>query len=505
MNLTMSASLVKRLLIILPVVVVLTLVSLFIPARQVSIEGVGTLSFDTSVTLSVGQQAAYASPDWLSGWTYRRAISLSPVTPVADYQVLVTLTTSIMGNPYANVKSDGSDIRFTGSDETTLQDYWIESWNNTGTSKIWVEVKTSGTSTIYMYYGNPSASSASNGDATFDFFDDFEDGSISDWTQYGSGTVQIANDSGNYVLLKTAYNDRNGGYSVFNNGALSNFEAVFRTKRINENGGAQNRYGIENGSFNGYGPRMADFNTLPSAFAIERRAGGTGSDLASKNTSAYQWNTWMTVKFRRYGNTIEFELYNSSGSLVESISTSNSLYNSFDRFVVHGGYQFYTDDIIVRKYTSPEPSTTVGSEEQFQVDISNTPSSKPFGLVAENSPYWSNGGGGPTWPLDDGECYFTVTNQGSGSVNISIKATNFGGGMGWTLAGSPGINFVTLKAGRSGDATEADMVILTTSDQSFISNLGASNSKKWEIKLETGTFTDGAEKNSTITLTASAT
>jgi hypothetical protein len=131
---------------------------------------------------------------------------------------------------------------------------------------------------------------------------------------------------------------------------LSDFEVVFRTKRINENGGTQNRYGLENGSFNGYGPRMQDFNSLPSAFTIERRTGGTGTDLVSKSSSAYEWNNWMTVKFRKYGSTLEFELYDSSGSLVESVSTSNSLYSSFDRFVVHGGWDFYTDDIRVRKY-----------------------------------------------------------------------------------------------------------------------------------------------------------
>jgi hypothetical protein len=95
-----------------------------------------------------------------------------------------------------------------------------------------------------------------------------------------------------------------------------------------------------------------------------------------------------------------------------------------------------------------------------------------------------------------------VTNQGSGPGNISIKANTFSGGVGWTLASSPGQNIVTLKAGKSGDATEANMVTLTTSDLSFITGLGAGLSKKWEIKLETGTFTDSVEKTSIITLTA---
>jgi len=61
----MRGSVVKRLLIIVPVVVLgLTLVSLFMPAQRVSIEGVGKLSFETTVTLSVGSEVAYASPDF---------------------------------------------------------------------------------------------------------------------------------------------------------------------------------------------------------------------------------------------------------------------------------------------------------------------------------------------------------------------------------------------------------------------------------------------------------
>lgn len=148
------------------------------------------------------------------------------------------------------------------------------------------------------------------------------------------------------------------------------------------------------------------------------------------------------------------------------------------------------DHVQVRVYYTPPPT-----------DISNTPSEINFGFVAENSPYWSNGTE-PRFPLGDGECLFTLTNNSSGAVNISIKATNFSGGVGWTLAGSPGLNIVTLKAGRSGDANEGKMVTLTTGDQSFISSMGVSISKKWEIKLDTGTFTDGLQKSSTITLTA---
>ena len=67
MNLPGRGSVLRKLLIAVPVILALTLVSLFMPARQVTIEGIGRLSFETTVTLSVGSEVAYASPDWLSG------------------------------------------------------------------------------------------------------------------------------------------------------------------------------------------------------------------------------------------------------------------------------------------------------------------------------------------------------------------------------------------------------------------------------------------------------
>ena len=72
-------------------------------------------------------------------WTRSRPVTLAPATTVANYQVKVTLTTALMGNPYASMKNDGSDIRFYDASYTPCS-YWIETFNNTGTSIIWVKV-----------------------------------------------------------------------------------------------------------------------------------------------------------------------------------------------------------------------------------------------------------------------------------------------------------------------------------------------------------------------------
>ena len=134
------------------------------------------------------------------------------------------------------------------------------------------------------------------------------------------------------------------------------------------------------------------------------------------------------------------------------------------------------------------------------ISISNTPTSEALGSLATNSTTWAIGTA-PADPLTDINCTFTVTNNGSVAENITIKATAFTGGVGWTLASTVGVDTVVMKAGKSGDA-HAAMITVATSDTNFISALAVNGTKKWEFNLSTGTFTDGVEKSTTITLTA---
>ncbi len=104
----------------------------------------------------------------------------------------------------------------------------------------------------------------------------------------------------------------------------------------------------------------------------------------------------------------------------------------------------------------------------------------------------------------DSECYFTLTNNSSVSINVTISSTNFTGGVGWGLtSGAPGADTIRETIFRSGD-NSTQGTILTNSSQTFYNGLAATGTKKWELKMETGTFTDGIAKTSTITLTAVA-
>jgi hypothetical protein len=143
-------------------------------------------------------------------------------------------------------------------------------------------------------------------------------------------------------------------------------------------------------------------------------------------------------------------------------------------------------------------------------DISNTPASLAFGTLYNSQTYWSNNltlGYSPTWALTDAECYFTVTNNGTISGNITASATNFTGGITISLTdAAPGSTTARLSLYRSGDAGISSNTTLSNSARAFISNLAASATEKWEIKLETPTSNqnDGVSKTCDITFTISS-
>jgi hypothetical protein len=128
------------------------------------------------ITETANSQGWY-DPDW----QYRRPITVANPGGImlTDYQVLITLNNDSLD--FTNTQVDGSDIRITDTDGITLISFWIENWNFvTQQAIIWTKVPsipTEGT-TVYLYYGNLAATSASSAANTFIFGADFEDGTI---------------------------------------------------------------------------------------------------------------------------------------------------------------------------------------------------------------------------------------------------------------------------------------------------------------------------------------
>ena len=174
----------------------------------------GTSLFILLVTASWSDAAWYDS-----GWKYRKSHVINAASGAGtNYQVKITAHYGGGTDNGADVylgnhsRTDFGDIRFTGSDGTTLLDYWMESRTDSDNAIFWVEVAddlSSVNRTIYVYYGKSDATTTSNGDNTFLFFDDFSGASVDSnkWVNSGcvvsNGVLQV--DPGDYVKSANSF------------------------------------------------------------------------------------------------------------------------------------------------------------------------------------------------------------------------------------------------------------------------------------------------------------
>ena len=166
--------------------------------QLILLTAIGTLFvYPNSAPLSASPRPEYgaATTSLVAEWSFKRDITIENRGDEAS-DAVVQLWFTDNAFDYTNAKPNGADIRFStgsGKPDGDGLPYWIEQWNEQGVSRIWVRVpvlKAHGTTTIRMYYGNAGAQAASDGNTTFLFFDDFEDGDYpKKWTNTSIGDV----------------------------------------------------------------------------------------------------------------------------------------------------------------------------------------------------------------------------------------------------------------------------------------------------------------------------
>ncbi len=157
---------------------VLCVVSGNTTSSVIAIYGSGAGSTTVNIaTLGIGtpvEQGGNEIKWYYSDWEYRKEINVTNNGDTdLDYQIEIELNSSNFNFSHAN--SNGSDIRFTWVNKTTGNEesipYWIEYWNvSEGKAYVWINVPfipAHGNSTVYMYYGNYSASDEGNASSVF--------------------------------------------------------------------------------------------------------------------------------------------------------------------------------------------------------------------------------------------------------------------------------------------------------------------------------------------------
>jgi hypothetical protein len=345
-------------------------------------------------------------------WQYRKPITISnsSISSLTDYQVLITLDTQTLISA-GKMRSDCGDIRFADSDGTTLLNYWLEGGCNTTSTRIWVKVPSipaSSSKTIYVYYGNPSATSQSNGDNTFDFFDDFNDGIVDNTSKW---------DVGDQTYNK--YVQENSGLFAANTDLSANESSVLGYYRIY--GSAQVDIVTEDGVLSGFigkGLRSVKTFDLTKGLIIEAQlylySYGQGSatyrgievglstiyDKDNRVDLCWRWDASgnhggsglrytkeesgakidgiLTLGTLNAGQVYRFVYKKDtltnfsanfgglSGSLTSSFNSAAARIGLFgDARGVGDSLDARWDWIFVRKYASPEPTTSVWTEEVY--------------------------------------------------------------------------------------------------------------------------------------------
>lgn len=324
------------------------------------------LQYSTSTS---GPWTDVAAAGWYNNsWSYKLPVSVSNgnASTLTNYQVLTTVDTSTLVTA-SKMRSDCGDMRFTDSDGTTSLNYWIESGCNTTTTKVWVKVPSIGasaTKSVYMYYGNASATSAADGTQVFQFFDDFSTLDNTKWTSTGTASVS----SGALTVSSGATYTNNTwgsmpGYVVEGSVKWSNFSSSLSGMDIST---SQSTQGGNAGS-----NKIAYFTTGGAAAAINSYAadgtaasyninGGSTQFTATANTSYIIGYTITPSQVIYYQNRTQTNAY------AGTWSGASYLWLGYFAGSASGASAIsplVTDWVLVRQYAAAAVTATNGSEQ----------------------------------------------------------------------------------------------------------------------------------------------
>jgi len=314
-----------------------------------------TVSYTVTVTITPRNW-------WNHDYEYRSRISIVnnvASTLGAGYSVCLNIdTVSLVSN--GKMLPSGNDLRILCLNMSS----WIELDRhiidmNTSSTQVWfktqADIPASGSdNNYYMYYGHPSAGTLpANKSNVYLLWDDFNDGDYDGWTPVGS----TWNTSSGFLDNKDASGTRkyigNDGYNVTES-VLIEYKALIDVDE--ENLLYLNVPGTVNGSSTGNGYCLG-INADTDTVSIERIDNGSRTAIDSVS-EVIDPDVWYNITIIHFTNgTMSTEV---AGSKVTVTDTTYSTPYAFGTWCQ---YEASYDDIMVRKYVSPEPSANRGLEQ----------------------------------------------------------------------------------------------------------------------------------------------
>lgn len=343
-------------------------VTIITPVNGSTVEGTVTIAANVTDNGYVTEPMTYLITNESGGvvengdmgyWSRRKEVTITSSTPLLNYQINLTIDYE------DGMQSDFDDLRFVAGDGSELP-YWTLDKTDGVSVDIWVNVSSipAGSSTIYIYYGNGAATSRSDGDRTFDFFDDFSD--LDKWTQYGKGEITATTHDGRSVVKFGGCNEGRISTDIQVSGNMS-------IERMIKNYGGASDCDDWCGVIAQRGRRVGGYSDKH----INKFAGTTGDNPASQRHGI--WNYYSGSKTSSTGTgtvTQDWKLHSITrlGTTIESIYCGETISITPPNVLTAGYVQImndadgvnrgvYVDWIRVRRYAANEPVCVVGSEE----------------------------------------------------------------------------------------------------------------------------------------------
>jgi len=360
------------------------------------------------VTYPMQATSVKASPEaerwWNTNWKYRIPVTVNnpSSTDLYEFQILITLDTQALISD-GKMNSDCSDLRVIYQEEELP--YWIEPYTiNSDATRIWVKVphiEAEESITIYMYYGNPSATSTADPNEVFLFFEDFnsEEDFNARWEiQYNGGAGGYTFSTEDDVTYIEFYGTSNG-YTVWTKKSFSGNVAVdARIRAVDDNYDHDLSFWIMQDWYHKWGGFPGDEHWDDNAPAevsfyeiINKYGHGAGSTSYNK-TSKYthvQFQ-WQIFSVARFGNRLVSEFpkfyptYHDSLTLTPQQDMIDEGRLGITTNIDDSDTKVRIDWVLVRKYVEPFPSCSLRGEETFIYVILKSSSGQVFpGLTVE--------------------------------------------------------------------------------------------------------------------------
>lgn len=257
-----------------------------------------------------------------SDWQYKKQLNISNANideDLINYPLLVVLNSTNFN--FSHADSEGIDIRFVNASETGTLSFDVEYYNSTSEEAyIWVKipnVSSSDTTSFYLYYGNPSATSGEN---KFDV-----------WTNNYSLVLHLNETSGDYLDLSQESNNGSTGADLLRGQkGISGFGANW--SRLESN--VSIPHSISQGTLNltinftmelwvyteevsNAGPRLmgkedstSGLNVLVQSQSANKYQ-APGNSITAESTSIIDLDSWQYVSYGKNDSGVVFMINNS--------------------------------------------------------------------------------------------------------------------------------------------------------------------------------------------------